>query len=601
MLLLWSSIIAGIGELVLAGLVLVKSRKKSENYFFAALSFLLGLVAIFNYLSLSYPNSEITTLFWIRTVMFVVPYLMLFVYYFGRSYLNKNFSYNRIYFWILFVASTIVAFVNYTPFVYKSVELAENGQIIPETGPGIAINALLILPFFSLSIYHMVKNARSSSKEKASKIRYALYFFLISFGVQIVTSFVIVALFNYTRLVFLGNFLTLFFATAITFSILKFRMFTINIISSIVFAVIMVVLMFAEIFTVANGQELAYRIIVFIAVAFVAYQFVQSIRVENKQKKELESLTNKLKEANQRLKKLDAMKTEFVSVASHELLTPISAIKGYLSMILDEKIVDIKNAKAEDYLDRVYMSAKRLSKLVKDLLNVSRIEQGRLSFKKKKFDPNKLMDSVKKELKFKAEDENTDIKIVGEIDQKAYGDTDKLKEVLINLVGNSIKFTLKDGKIEMKAEVWDASEIKKRHKKATDFGEETKEQDQDYLPVHVRDVDIVGDKQVVFSVKDNGIGMEEGDMKKLFGKFSRLDNWQQHHIQGTGLGLYISKTLILMHYGRIWAESKGKDKGSTFFFSVPLEGDKEKIDKLDEYIPQTKDAKPLAKINKEEM
>ncbi len=246
----------------------------------------------------------------------------------------------------------------------------------------------------------------------------------------------------------------------------------------------------------------------------------------------VEETTLKLKEANGQLKELDRLKDEFVSVASHELRTPMTAIKSYLWMALNGKGGKLLE-KQKYYLDRAYLSTDRLIKLVNDMLNVSRIEAGRVALSVEEVDLNKLALEVIDEVKPRADELGLKIK-VNKVDKltEVIADVDKIKEVLINFIGNSLKFTPHGGLIEISFE---------------------------------EKVDTV-----VTSVKDNGKGVEKDDQPKLFEKFGLLKgSYTTNTIsQGTGLGLYICKSIIQLHKGEIWAESEGRDKGSKFSFSL---------------------------------
>lgn len=238
----------------------------------------------------------------------------------------------------------------------------------------------------------------------------------------------------------------------------------------------------------------------------------------------------KLKDANEYLSQLDKMKDEFISVASHELNTPLAAIEGYLSMILDEGMGKV-DAKAKLYLNRAYESSKRLAELILDLLNVSRIEQGRLKMKFVQTNLADLAESVIHELQIKAENKKIYLKVDADKEKLplTWCDPDRIREIYVNLVGNGIKFTEKGG-ITIK---------------------------------------ITSDGKVLRSeVADTGRGIAEGDLKKLFQKFSQVNRQIDEH-QGTGLGLYISKNFVELHKGRIWVESQ-PNKGSSFIFEIPI-------------------------------
>ncbi len=246
-------------------------------------------------------------------------------------------------------------------------------------------------------------------------------------------------------------------------------------------------------------------------------------------------LYQKIQEANERLKQIDYLKDEFVSVASHELRTPMTSIRSYLWLALANKGGELTE-KQRYYIERSYNSTTRLIKLVNDMLNVSRIESGRMSFEIQTVDMNTLIKDVIGEVEPRANELEVNIvfKPVEGI-PVVLADPDKIKEVVINLIGNSLKFTPKGGDITI-----------------------TYEQKDGMLITHV---------------KDTGEGIAEEDISKLFQKFSLIKGsyqTNQRASQGTGLGLYISKSIMKQHKGDIWAESEGRGKGATMSFSLKI-------------------------------
>jgi signal transduction histidine kinase len=243
-----------------------------------------------------------------------------------------------------------------------------------------------------------------------------------------------------------------------------------------------------------------------------------------------------IEKANSRLKELDELKDEFVSVASHELRTPMTAIKSYLWMALSGQGGPL-NDKQKLYLQRSYDSTDRLIRLVNDMLNISRIESGRISLELDKVDLPKLVNEVIAEVSPRAKELEINIKINsdGPIPE-VIADADKIREVIINLVGNSLKFTPKHGVISI-----------------------------DYY---------VRDNQMVTQISDTGTGFSPEMKKNLFQKFSLIKGSYQTNqtsaVQSTGLGLYICKQILSLHKGEIWADSKGINRGSTFSFSLPV-------------------------------
>lgn len=231
-----------------------------------------------------------------------------------------------------------------------------------------------------------------------------------------------------------------------------------------------------------------------------------------------------------RLFEEDQLKSEFVAVASHELLTPTAAMEGYLSMILDEGMGKVDD-QARGYLNTVFSESKRLASLVKDLLNVSRIERGKITVNLAPLDLNAAINQVLLSLKFRAEERKIKLIYTETKMPQIKADPEKLTEVLINLLGNAIKYTPEGGQAVI-----------------------TTEQKNGQIFIHI---------------KDNGIGMKPEDAQHLFTKFFRASNSDQTNQGGTGLGLYITKNIIELMGGVIAVESQ-LNKGSTFTFSVPI-------------------------------
>ncbi len=261
---------------------------------------------------------------------------------------------------------------------------------------------------------------------------------------------------------------------------------------------------------------------------------------------EVKKATGDLKIANEKLEQLDKLKDEFVSVASHELRTPMTAIKSYTWMALRGKGGPLTE-KQQYYLDRAYKATDRLIKLVNDMLNISRIESGRLVLDLEAVRMETLIADVVEDIKPRAAELGVSVQLEKEASlpeiPEVFIDQDSIKEVLINLIGNSLKFTPRGGTITISI--------------AEKAG------------------------MVETSIKDTGIGIEKEDVAKLFQKFGLIQGSYatNQKAQGTGLGLYICKQIITMHGGKIWAESEGKEKGTTFTFTLK-EFSKEEHEKL---------------------
>ncbi len=246
---------------------------------------------------------------------------------------------------------------------------------------------------------------------------------------------------------------------------------------------------------------------------------------------ELEELGSAFNNMMVGLKQFEELKNEFVFIAAHELRTPVAAMKGYLSLILEGMAGPITE-KTKDFIEKVVNSNQRLIQLVNDLLEVSRSEGGKLTIKVVPIDIIEPIRGVLGELQSLAD--KASVQFVYEPTQglpKILADADRLKEVMVNLIGNSIKYMGGSGKVTISHEV-----------QGTDL---------------------------VTHVADTGLGMSRDAQGKLFQKFYRVQTEKTQNIQGTGLGLFIVKEIIEKMNGKIWVESE-EGKGSTFSFSLPV-------------------------------
>ncbi|HEY4506500.1 MAG TPA: ATP-binding protein [Candidatus Paceibacterota bacterium] len=238
--------------------------------------------------------------------------------------------------------------------------------------------------------------------------------------------------------------------------------------------------------------------------------------------------------ANARLKELDKQKSEFVSIASHQLRSPLTAIKGYSSMILEGSFGEI-NDKARGAIDRIFQSSQRLVLIIEDFLNLSRIEQGRMQYEWATIELRKLVEGVIAEMEGPLKDAQLSIDFSH--DNQEYNitaDEGKVRQVVTNIIDNAIKYT-KHGGITLKI------------KKDSDT------------------------RKILLEITDTGIGIPPDVTPKLFQKFSRAEDAGKANIMGTGLGLYVAKQIMLAHRGNIWVDSEGAGKGSTFYLEFMAE------------------------------
>lgn len=262
------------------------------------------------------------------------------------------------------------------------------------------------------------------------------------------------------------------------------------------------------------------------------------------------SLYQEIKETNLKLEKLERLKSEFISIVSHELRTPLTSIKNSLDILLTGKCGEINDA-GNKFLDMAKRNVQRLSGIINDLLDLSKIEAGKMDFHFKNMNIHQVIDYVKSTLSILAKEKGLSL-ICDEAANlpEIYADSQRLEQVLTNLVSNAIKFTPEGKKITITSELKNAGEIVVHPY----FQDEIAKLSGDYI---------------VVSVKDEGIGIAEKDLLHAFDKFAQIENSLSRKVGGSGLGLPIAKQLLDSHNGAIWCSSK-LEQGSEFSFAIPV-------------------------------
>ncbi len=240
------------------------------------------------------------------------------------------------------------------------------------------------------------------------------------------------------------------------------------------------------------------------------------------------------KKAEEELKEISRLKSEFLRRTSHELKTPLVSIKGYTDFLLNVQS-DEFDLQTISILDEIKSGCDRFESLIKDILDTSQLESDTVELNKLLEDLSFLIRFCYKDLKGLIKVRNH--KIFIDIQDRMYimFEKERIYDVIINLLSNAINYTPPNGKIKIKSEI--------------------------------------NDNYYIISIKDNGIGLTEEEKSKLFKKFGKIERYGQGLdvvSEGSGIGLYISKKIVELHGGKIWVESEGRNKGSTFYFSLPI-------------------------------
>ncbi|MGQ9549933.1 MAG: ATP-binding protein, partial [Roseiflexus sp.] len=241
-----------------------------------------------------------------------------------------------------------------------------------------------------------------------------------------------------------------------------------------------------------------------------------------------------------REREADRLKSEFLSIISHELRTPLTSIMGYTELLLVREFSPIER---REFVQTVYNEANHLYQIVEDLLGVTRLEAGNVRLNLWAVSLRQIVSDLAAQLNNQIGGKHTMLIDIPPHLPPVYADRDKVKQVLVNLITNAVKYSPNGGEIRL-----------------------TISENAELPPDHPRG------KFVRIAVSDQGIGIAPEDLPRIWERFYRVDNGNTRRIGGTGLGLSIAKALVELHGGRIWVESK-LNKGSTFYFTLPLATD----------------------------
>ena len=262
------------------------------------------------------------------------------------------------------------------------------------------------------------------------------------------------------------------------------------------------------------------------------------------------SLYQEIIETNKKLERLEKLKSEFISIVSHELRTPLTSIKNSLDILLSGRCGEVTE-NSEKFLSMAKRNVTRLSGIINDLLDLSKIEAGKMDFQFKPISVNTVIDYVKSALSGLAKEKSLNLIIRTEDNlPDIMGDSQRLEQVLTNLLSNAIKFTPEGKNITLKSELKNANDIK-------------------YPPCFAEYMKNLKGDYVIVSVEDEGIGIAENEYLHAFDKFAQIENSLSRKAGGTGLGLPIARQLLEAHNGAIWCDSI-LNNGSNFHFALPV-------------------------------
>jgi signal transduction histidine kinase len=389
---------------------------------------------------------------------------------------------------------------------------------------------LFVLIILGLTMYELKLNRRD--RRETLLVATGILMFLLSFSIgNILGSF-----FDNWEAGQIGLFGMPIFVAFLGYILVRYQTFKIKLLATEALMAGQLILLCSLLLvrSIENAQIIAIATILFFSV--LGTLLIKSVRSEVTQREEIEKLATNLESTNERLRIVDQQKSEFVSIASHQLRSPLTAIRGYTSMILDGNY-GAAPEKMTEVLGRIHESAKLMAFSIEDFLNVSRIESGNMKYTYTDFNLREQAEHIVDDLRPEAM--RSGLLLLFKSDMHSTGmvraDMSKTQQILHNLINNSLKYT----------------------KKGT-------------ITVFV--YDDVTTKQLFVNVIDTGIGMSPETINELFQKFNRAKNANSTNINGTGLGLFVARAMARSMGGDITCSSAGDQKGSTFVLTLPLIG-----------------------------
>lgn len=526
-----SGLINAITAVGFGALVFFKNRKDPINFLFSLMSWSIALWSFAYWLWLS-SSTYSMALLWIRILSIgstLIPILYLhWVFAFLEKERKKIIAFG-------YILTGIFLLFSFSSLFIKNLEPKLYFQFWPN--PGYLYTFYLIFSYFLFVGYGLCllwKALKTGSPEQKAQIKYILAGTILGFAGGATNFFLWYNVFIPP----LGNSLVALYPILLTYAIFRHHLMNIKVIATEFLTFIIWVFVGVRLLVSETPQEIIVNggLLMFLIISGIL--LIRSVLQEVKIREEMQKLAGDLAIANEKLKELDKAKSDFVSIASHQLRTPITAVKGYSSMLLEGSFGQIPE-KAKTALEKIFASSNRLVHMITDFLTLSRIERGKLEYIFQKADFKELVASVFDELKTVniKEKKGLDLSldIVENEDYTLTIDQEKIRQVIYNIIENAMKYTPK-GFVKVSL-----------YKSPDKNG-------------------------VVLKVQDSGIGISKESLKRLFQKFGQAgENNHAGAIIGVGLGLYVAKEIIKVHHGDIRVESKGEGTGSAFYVELPVD------------------------------
>ncbi|MEO8065561.1 MAG: ATP-binding protein [Candidatus Doudnabacteria bacterium] len=519
---------------IMGFIIYFNDKKNSINQTFLALSVMGIFWSAFNYLSYQFYD-PVVVIWLIRIAVFFAVWFSFSIFRLFYIFPNKSPEFVKAYYYLFIPITVVSSLLNLTPLVFTRVTAFTEGRVSEvANGPAIALFGIVVFGLVGCGIYLLVKKIRRTKGVERKQLDLIFFGITITCLLLIIFNFILPAFLNNAAYISFGAVFLFPFIALTAYSIIKLHLFDVKVFATEVLTFVLSIVNLIEIVTAKDTLTFVFRLSMFALVLGFGILLIRSVQKEVELRRQLQILDKELEAANAQLKILDQARAEFITIASHQLRTPPATIKWYLASILDGDYGKM-DAAVHEQLRKTASTNGSMISLIDDLLNVSRIERGKMEFI---FQPTDMAEITQitvdqllpqaemRKLQLIYEKPKVPLPIIN-------ADKEKLRQVINNLIDNAIKYTPK-GSITVQLS-------------------QTKD-------------------DIMVKVTDTGKGVDKEHLKNVFIKFER-GKIPAKNSTGLGLGLYVAKVIVEQHKGKIWVESPGVGKGSSFIFTVPIKGE----------------------------
>ena len=526
----YSHLFPSISGLIIAIFVL---RADIKNKAAQALLFTTSMFAVWCFLDLitwASPRSDIIMFVW-STLMYFELLMYVGAFYFIYSFFNQKFPSFKTELAIFIMFLPLIVFghttLNLKGFDFTNcLRYASEGPLWQYYVYGFEFLFVGLILLLTIKELH----SKRRNTQEIVLVSAGILLFLLAFS----TGNIVGSFFNDWKTGQIGLFGMPIFVAFLAYILVRYKTFEAKLLATEALMAGQLLLLISLLFvrTIENAQIIAIITILFFSV--LGFLLIKSVRQEVVHRKEIETLASKLEGSNMKLKELDKMKSEFVSIASHQLRSPLTSIRGYTSMIL-EGSYGVLPQKIKDPIERINQSARFMASSVEDYLNVSRIQSGNMRYEYSDFNIVKITETIIESLRPLTIKKGLLLTFKTDLLKQGitHADIGKTRQVIDNLLNNALKYTPRGS-----------------------------------IAVLIHDEPKT--KKIYINISDTGIGMSPHHLSNMFEKFARASNANEIDVDGTGLGLFIARRMAREMGGDVTATSKGTDEGSEFTVELPM-------------------------------